>query len=180
MDEGRKRLSQFIFVVPLANLGTRSSPLYGLEIPERVSTAIGRRGPVPIVATLNRSVEIQASLVPVGGGRHRLQLNARTRAGLQVKSGDRIRVALVVPEKAPRLPVPDDLGQALEEVDLQHTFDSLPVGKQNHIILWIEEAVRQQTRNKRIKTTIQVVFRARERAHECQTRARSNRRTGLE
>jgi len=175
MDEGRKRLSKFIFVVPLANLGTRSSPLYGLEIPERVSAAIGRRGPVPIVATLNRSVEIQASLVPVGGGRHRLQLNARTRAGLQVKSGDRIRVALVVPEKPPRLPVPDDLGQALKEVDLQHTFDSLPVGKQNHIILWIEEAVRQQTRNKRRETTIRVVFRARERAHECQTRARSNR-----
>jgi hypothetical protein len=180
MDEERKRLAKFIFVVPLANLGTGSSPLYGLEIPERVSAAIGRRGPVPIVATLNRSVEIQASLVPMGGGRHRLQLNARTRAELQVKSGDRIRVALVVPKKPPRLPVPGDLGQALQEVGLWHTFDSFPVGKQNHIILWIEEAARPQTRNKRIETTLQFVFRARERVHERQTRAKFNRRTDLE
>jgi hypothetical protein len=179
MDEGRKRLSRFIFVARLANLGTGSSPLYGLEIPQRVSAAIGRRGPVPIVATLNRSVELQASLVPMGGGRHRLQLNARTRAELQVKSGDRIRVDLVVPEKPQKPPTPADLEQALQEVNLQHIFDSFPVGKQNHIILWIEEAARPETRNKRIETTIQFVFRARERTHERKTRGKLNRRTGL-
>jgi hypothetical protein len=39
---------------------------------------------VPIVAILNKSVEIQASLVPMGGGRRRLQLNARTRGELEI------------------------------------------------------------------------------------------------
>ena len=156
---------RFAFTVPLVNLG-QGAPLYALEIPEAVSSATGRRGPVPIVATLNRTVEVQASLVPMGGGRHRLQLNARTRGELEIELGDEVRVALVVPEKPPILPLPADFAQALREVDLQEFFAAFPVGKQNHIILWIEEAVRPQTREKRIAKAIEVAFRARERASE--------------
>src|SRR5215472_349271 len=52
--------------------------MYAPEIPERISSAVGRRGQVPVLAKLNSSVEIQASLVPMGGGKHRLQLNTRT------------------------------------------------------------------------------------------------------
>ena len=121
----------------------------------RSSLAIGRRGPVPIVATLNKAVEIQASLVPMGGGRHRLQLNARTRAELDIQPGDRLRVALLVPEEAAAAP------QAFEE-----SFAALPVGKQNHIILWIEEAVRPETRAKRVAKVIEMAFRARERTYD--------------
>jgi len=61
----------------------RSSAVAGmcaLEIPQEISSAIGRRGPVPIVATLNRDVELQASLVPMGGGRLWLQLNGASAA----------------------------------------------------------------------------------------------------
>jgi hypothetical protein len=160
-----ERLRRFTFTASLVKLGVGASA-YVLEIPERVSSAIGRRGPVPIVGPLNSAVEIQASMVPMGGGRHRLQLNARTRAELDIGPGDRVRVVLVVPEKPPRLPIPADLAQALGEADVQETFSGFPVGKQNHIILWIEEAARPQTREKRINTTIRVALRARERAHE--------------
>ena len=156
---------RFAFTVPLVNLG-QGTPLYALEIPEAVSSAIGRRGPVPVVATLNKTVEVQASLVPMGGGRHRLQLNARTRGELEIGPGDQVRVALVVPEKPPVLPLPADFALALREVDLQRTFAGFPAGKQNHIILWIEEAARPQTREKRIAKAIEVAFRARERASE--------------
>jgi hypothetical protein len=40
------------------------------------------------------------------------------------------------------------------------------VGKQNHIILWIEEAVRLETREKRVSQAIEVAFPARERAYD--------------
>jgi hypothetical protein len=140
--------------------------MYVLEIPQRVSSAIGRRGPVPIVATLGGTVELQASLVPMGGGRHRLQLNGRTRGELDIRPGDRVRVVLLVPEKPPVLPLPSELAAALREADLEESFSGLPVGKQNYIILWIEEAVRPQTREKRVATTVEVAFRARERAFE--------------
>jgi uncharacterized protein YdeI (YjbR/CyaY-like superfamily) len=44
------------------------------------------------------------------------------------------------------------------------------VGKQNHIILWIEEAARPQTREKRVATAVQVAFRAREKAYDREKR----------
>jgi hypothetical protein len=164
----------FKFTVPLVKL--EKHPVYILEVPEKVSEAVGRRGPVPIVATLNNKVEIQVSMVPMGGGRHWLQLNARTREELEIEPGDRVRVALVVPEKAPVIPVPGDVGTELREVDLLETFSKFPAGKQNHILLWIEEAVRPETREKRIAMTIEVTFRAREKAHEREMRQRSGKR----
>jgi len=153
------------------------APMYLLEIPEDVSAAIGRRGPVPIVATLGDDTEIQASLVPMGGGRHRLQLNARTRGELQIEPGDLVRVVLSVPEKPPAFPLPPDLALALREADLHETFSGLPVGKQNHIILWIEEAVRPETREKRVALATQVAFRARERGYD-RKNAPAHRRGG--
>jgi len=76
-----------------------------LEIPESISSVIGRRGPVPVLAKLNRSVEVQGILVPMGGGQHRLQLNTRTRSEL-VEPGDPVCVRLLVPEKPPNFPRP--------------------------------------------------------------------------
>jgi uncharacterized protein YdeI (YjbR/CyaY-like superfamily) len=49
---------------------------------------------------------------------------------------------------------------------LQESFSGLPVGKQNHINLWIEEAVRSETREKRVAKAIEVAFRARQRAYD--------------
>jgi hypothetical protein len=163
---GRRRHLRFTFTASLVKLGDPRAFVYALGIPERVTSAIGRRGPVPIVATLNGTVEIQASLVPMGGGKHRLGLNARTRGELEIEPGDRVRVVLVVPEKAPVLSLPAELAAALREADLQETFAGLPVGKQNHIILWIEEAVRAETREKRVAKTIEVAFRVRERVYD--------------
>jgi Domain of unknown function (DUF1905)/Bacteriocin-protection, YdeI or OmpD-Associated len=156
---------RFAFTVPLVKLH-RGASVYILEIPEDVSLAIGRRGPVPILATLSGDVAIQASLVPMGGGRHWLQLNTRTRAELDIEVGDRVRVVLLVPEKPPTLPMPTDLEEALREADLQQIFSALPVGKQNHIVLWIEEAGRPQTRENRVAKAVEVAFRARERAFD--------------
>ena len=154
----------FVFSVPLRK--PQGAPIYILEIPQCVSALIGRRGPIPIVASLNGAVEIQASLVPMGGGRHRLQFDQRTRRELDITPGDRVRVALTVPEKPPVLAMPKELRSALKENDLQETFSRFPAGKQNHIIQWIEESAHPQTRERRVAKTIEVTFRARERAYE--------------
>jgi hypothetical protein len=172
----KKNPHRFSFTVPLMKLGRGGSHLYALEIPERVSLTIGRRGPVPIVATLNKAVEIQASLVPTGGGRHRLQLNTRTRGELNIQPRDQVRVALHVPEKPPRFPLPTELALALKEADLEESFAAYPVGKQNHIISWIEEGARPETRQKRVRTAIEVTFRARERAYERQNAKKTGRK----
>jgi uncharacterized protein YdeI (YjbR/CyaY-like superfamily) len=71
-----------------------------------------------------------------------------------------------VAERPPRLPLPSDLAVALKEIDFKESFAALPVGKQNHIILWIEEAARPETCAKRIVTVIEMAFRAREREYD--------------
>lgn len=163
---GRPSGPRFQFTAPLVKLDRGKTAVWILEVPERITKAVGRRGPIPMEALLNRSADLQASLVPMGGGRHWIQLNARIRAELDIKAGDRVRVELTVPERPTALPLPDDLRDALREADLQETFAKFPVGKQNHIILWIEESKRPETREKRVGITIQVAFRARERAAE--------------
>ncbi len=70
------------------------------------------------------------------------------------------------PEKPPRLPLPSDVAAALKEVDFEEFFAALPVGKQNHIIPWVEETARPETRAKRVRTVIEMAFRARERAYD--------------
>jgi uncharacterized protein YdeI (YjbR/CyaY-like superfamily) len=71
----------------------------------------------------------------------------------------------LVPEKPPNFPLPSDLG-SLEGSRPAGLVRRLPVGKQNHIILWIEEAARERTREKRIATAIEIAFRAREHAYD--------------
>src|SRR5438270_4075994 len=66
----------------------RGGPYY-VSIPASVSRAIGRRGIVPVVASVNGVAEVRASIVPCGGGRHRLRLNAATRDAADAKLGNR-------------------------------------------------------------------------------------------
>ena len=171
-----KKEPRFQFRVPLVK--HRKASIYILEVPERVSVAIGRRGPVPIVAILNGAVELQASMVPMGGGRHWLQLNARLREELELEVGDNVRVQLRVPEKVPRHPMPTEFADALREADLNDVFAAFPVGKQNHFISWIDEAVHPETREKRAKMAIEWVFRAREKAYDREAKTVKGGRRG--
>jgi hypothetical protein len=136
-------------------------PFY-VSIPAAVSKAIGRRGIVPIVATVNRVAEVRASMIPCGGGRHRLRLNAATRDGAGARLGSRVAVALRVDENPVADPAPDDVVQALREAGALAAFERFPVGKQNHIVQWIERSAREPTRVKRIAMTVEVALRASE------------------
>ncbi len=160
---------RFVFTAPLVKREDRL--VYILEVPQHVTEALGRRGPIPVVATYGKEVEVHQSLVPMGGGRHWLQLNARTRADLKIEPGDPVHVELHVPDKPERLPIPAELADALKEADLQEIFSALAVGKQNHIITWIKEAARLETRAKRVAQTVEWTFRAREKANDRKRRA---------
>ncbi|SRR5258706_3072942 len=144
----------------------REKGYYSILIPASVSRAIGKRGPVPIIATVNRKVEVRASIVPCGGGRHRLQLNARARGDANAAPGDRLAIALRVDDHPVADPTPPDLARALRNLDLLDAFDRLPVGKRNHILHWIEEAVADRTREKRIDMTVEIAMCAREKEHD--------------
>jgi hypothetical protein len=73
-SSGRSGDQRFDFAVPLVKLR--------------------KGGPVAIVATLNEIQDIQMSLVPMDGGRHWLQRNARTRGELDQAGRSRARCAV--------------------------------------------------------------------------------------
>jgi hypothetical protein len=127
----------------------RGGPYY-VSIPEAVSKAIGRRGIVPVVASVNGVAEVHASIIPCGGGRHRLRLNAATREAAEAQLGDRLKLRMRVDENPVADPPPPDLARALRDVDALDAFRRMPVGRQNHILRWLEAAMREETREKRI------------------------------
>jgi hypothetical protein len=128
---------------------------YYVSIPVDVSQAIGRRGIVPVVASVNGVAEVHASMVPCGGGRHRLRLNAATRDAADAKLGGRLSVRLQVDENPVADPVPADLAHALREVDAFEAFRGMPVGRQNHILRWLDAAVKEETRDKRVAQIVE-------------------------
>jgi hypothetical protein len=135
-----------------------------VTLPASVSTSIGRRGIVPVVAIVNGIAEVHASIVPSGGGRHRLRLNAATRDEAGARLGERVELELRVDEAPVAEAVPMDLARALRDAGALDTFARFPVGKQNHIVGWVEAAVKEGTREKRIAKTVEVASAARERA----------------
>ncbi len=144
----------------------RDKNYYSVLVPAAVSRAIGKRGPVPVVAQVKRTVVVRASIVPCGGGRHRLQLNARARSDAEAKPGDRLAIELRVDENPLADPMPLDLERALRDLDALGSYERFPVGKRNHIQHWIEEAVAERTRQKRIDMAVEVALRAREKEHD--------------
>ncbi|HEY3818176.1 MAG TPA: YdeI/OmpD-associated family protein [Polyangiaceae bacterium] len=128
---------------------------YYVSIPAAVTKAIGRRGIVPVVATVNGVAEVHASMVPCGGGRHRLRLNALARDAAGAVLGGRVSMRMHVDENPAADPVPGDLARSLRDMDVFEAFRQMPVGRQNHILRWLEAAVREETREKRIAQIVE-------------------------
>jgi hypothetical protein len=137
-------------------------PFY-VAVPAAVSRAAGKRGNVPVVAVVNGRAEFRASLVPSGGGRHILRLNATTRAQAGAELGARVGIELAFDENPTADPMPPDLADALREAGVLEIYRAFPAGKQNHILHWIEKSAREETRAKRIAMAVEVAESARER-----------------
>jgi len=78
MKPGKQQFTATIYKVGI-------NPL--VDVPAEVSRAFGIRGYVPVRGRLN-GAPIRATLVPSGGGRHRLYINGDMRKQAGVESGD--------------------------------------------------------------------------------------------
>jgi hypothetical protein len=140
----------------------RFRSFYGIDVPATVSRAIGVRGFVPIVGAL-RGVPFRSSLMPVGKGRHRLWLNADLRTAARVTAGARVAIELRVDRTPPpHLHSPADLAEALHEEGVFETFESLAPGRRRQLLKWLEAAVHEATRAKRVARCIEVALAERE------------------
>lgn len=135
-----------------------------VRVPAAVSRAIGKRGHIAVVGTVE-GVAVRKSLLPEGGGRHFMSLDAKLRARAEIGAGDRVNVSLGL-DDAPlvAMPVPPDLAFALRDVDALGAFSSLTPRFRNYLLSWIDEAVMETTREKRIAKAVEVALARREKA----------------
>lgn len=134
-----------------------------VPVPAKITAALGTRGPVLVMARVNNSEPFQVSLFPVGGGQHYIRIKAKVRQETNTKTGDRVRVRFTVLDRAD-VEIPQDLMSALAAEGMTASFKSLPPGKQNFIIREIDNAVRPETRKKRIQEAVTVAHRRRQSA----------------
>ena len=105
------------------------------------------RGQIPVRLRVNRGAPLHATLIPRGDGRHRIFLNQEARGGART---GRFAVELRVEAREREVLVPEDLEAALREEGVLGAWEALPPGKREHILRWIDEAVHEATRAKRI------------------------------
>ena len=128
-----------------------------LDVPAAVSAGFGLRGHIPVVGTAD-GAEMTATLVPVGGGRHRLFLNSAIRQAIGKGAGDsvEIRVRLDRGDRTPE--TPPELQEALARGDATAAWEALAPSRRKECLVWLADAKRDQTRAARIGRIVQTAL----------------------
>lgn len=132
-----------------------------VPVPAKITEALGTKGPVLVMAQVNDSEPFKVSLFPKGGGQHYIRIKAKVREETKTNTGDRIRVRITVLDRAD-VTISKDLMRALRSEGVAEDFRSLPPGKQNFILRRIDDAVKPETRDKRIQEAVEAAHGARE------------------
>ena len=128
-----------------------------LDVPAAVSDAFGLRGHVPVVGTAD-GAELTATLVPVGGGRHRLFLRSAVRGAIGKGAGDAVesRIRLDRSDRTPE--TPPDLQAALAGNGASAAWEALAPSRRKECLVWLADAKRDQTRAARMSRIVQTAI----------------------
>jgi hypothetical protein len=132
-----------------------------VDVPAAVSRALGR-SKVPVEARIGRGPAFRGTFMPAGGGRHSLFVSKAVRQAAGVEAGQRVRVTAIVGGAEREVPIPPDLREALHDAGVLDAWESMPPGKREHILGWVEAAVHEATRNKRIERSVEEALRRHE------------------
>ncbi len=127
---------------------------YAIPIPHEITVALKTRAAVPVKVQINSSDAFLASLFPVGEGRHYLRIRNKIVKAVQIKEKDVIKVKLKVRDREKEIVVPLDLQKALIEAGAERKFTALPIGEKSYLLRGITEAVKIETREKRINDVV--------------------------
>jgi hypothetical protein len=148
MKNARIAGQQFSFEATLENWA-EGMDYCAVPVPAKITEALGTHGAVAVSARLNESEPFTVSLFPVGGGRHYIRIKAQVRKETRTKTGDPVHLQITVLDRA-TVACPADLLSALQANGAASNFEALPPGRRAFIIRRIEEAVKPETRQKRI------------------------------
>ncbi len=125
-----------------------------VDVPEEASQAFAKSGYIPVQGTLNGS-PIRATLVPMGGGRHRLFLNGEMRKRAKVTVGDQVSLVLETDDQSRAVPMPAEFALALEEhAAAKVAFAQLLPSRQKEILAYLNWIKRPETLKRNIDKVI--------------------------
>jgi hypothetical protein len=126
-----------------------------LTVPFDVGKIFGKKGQVKVTGEIN-GVEYRSSFMPHGNGHHFLVVSASIRNKAQVQVGDTVAVTMSPDTGERRIAVPADFQQALQQnAAAMTTFNELSYSNKKKYVDWVEDAKREETRNKRIAESIE-------------------------
>jgi hypothetical protein len=145
-----------------AKLQSDDSGIGHVDVPASVSKAIGR-AKAPVEARIGEGETFRGTFMPAGGGRHRLFVSKATRRAAGVEPGDRVRITAIVDDGRREVPIPPDLREALVDGGVIDAWETMPPGKREHILAWVEKAAHEATREKRIVRSVEEALKVHER-----------------
>jgi hypothetical protein len=127
-----------------------------VRVPFDVEQTFGKKR-VKILATID-GVSYRGSLVRMGTECHLLLILKEIRQQIGKTFGDEVEITVQEDSEPRVVNVPEDLRVALEaDPSARSFFDKLAYSHQREYVMWIEEAKRPETRQKRIQGIVQML-----------------------
>jgi hypothetical protein len=125
----------------------------GIEVPEKVVTALGSSKRPPVRATINGYT--YRSTVAVMGGKFMLGISNEVRKSAGVEAGQTVDIDLELDTEIREVPIPPDFAAALaRDTKAKKFFDGLSYSKKLRLVIPID-VKNVETRKERIKKTVE-------------------------
>jgi Domain of unknown function (DUF1905)/Bacteriocin-protection, YdeI or OmpD-Associated len=149
------------FVIPqhefkVKLFGQQGSQVAALKPPFDVVAVFQRKGRVPVKGTIN-GFPFRSSLMNMGEG-HMMVVNADLRAGARCKAGDTVSVVMELDTEERKVEVPAYLKKIIAgDPKASEAWARLSFTHQKEHVRAIEDAKREETRQKRIAAMMQAI-----------------------
>lgn len=128
---------------------------FAAPVPPSISQALKTKGPVAVSARVNGGNAFLVSLSVLGHGRHQIRLKTSVRARAQLVEGDWAEFEIIPLGKTLGIQSPPDLRAALKRAGLTNHFKAIPIGQRRYLLRHLEQAKRDETRQKRIQAILE-------------------------
>ncbi|HKT38617.1 MAG TPA: YdeI/OmpD-associated family protein [Ktedonobacterales bacterium] len=125
----------------------------GIQVPAQVVEGLGS-GKRPRVRVTINGYTYRSTVAPMGGV-YMLPVSAEVRAGAGIAAGDTVDVDVQLDTEPREVTVPADFADALDrDAAARQFFDGLSYSNKQRLVLAIESAKTDETRQRRIATTV--------------------------
>jgi len=149
----------------------RTWVLCTVDVPLRVSRALGTKGKVPVVFTLDGSSPRKTTLAPRADGGHRLHVHGESRREARAEVGDTVTIVLSRDLDPDAIELPPDLEEALSEAGVLETFRTMGPAMRRELTAYVEKAKRDETRAKYVARVVERASEVREKRIDREARA---------